>query len=361
MVYSSLSRLFPTRQLDINPQRIVFIRPCCIGDVVMATGALSALRETYPEAHITWAVGTWSARAVEHHPAIDAILDTGNADLPVRTIDGFRRFVRQLRNGNFDLAMSLVRSPLMSLAVMLSGIPYRAGLDSLGRGFGYNIRVPIDPTDRQQEGGIYLNVISTLAGKSIPIYANLPVLDKAHQSVQHKLATAGVTPPYIVAHPGGGSNPGMQMDSKRYPPDQLAQVLNHVASELSASVILIGGPADQPLVTAVRDRLDRPAVEFVGSLSFQEIGALAKSSLFYIGNDTGLTHLASASGARTVMIMGPTDPERYAPFTKDHLVLWKPFDIQNGGVAHADTSTWDWVRDGISVDNAIGQILAFVV
>ena len=54
--------------------RIVFIRPCCIGDVVLATAALSALRAAYPGAHITWAVGGWSRHAIEYHPAVDAIL-----------------------------------------------------------------------------------------------------------------------------------------------------------------------------------------------------------------------------------------------------------------------------------------------
>ena len=125
----------------IQPKRVVLILPCCIGDVVMATATLQALRRGWPEAHITWAVGGWSKQAVDHHPLLDAILDTGPAALPVKSPHGFVRFVSQLRGGHFDLAVSLVRSPLMSLAVRLSGIPQRAGLDSAGRGFGYNLRV----------------------------------------------------------------------------------------------------------------------------------------------------------------------------------------------------------------------------
>ena len=359
-MYTTLSKIFPSQTRIITPQRIVFIRPCCIGDVVMATGALSALREIYAEAHITWAVGSWSARAVEHHPAVDAILNTGADDLPVRSIGGLMQFVRQLRAGKFDMAVSLVRSPLMSLAVWLSGIPIRVGIDSAGRGFGYNLRVPINPDEAQHEGDIYLKVISAIAGKPVHAYANLPVLESAQQSVGAKLAAANMTSPYIVVHPGGGSNPGMQMDSKRYPLDQLAEILNQVCQATSAKLILIGGPNDGALVEGVQAHLKVDSVAWAGALNFQEIGALAAEATCYIGNDTGLTHVAAASGAKTIMMMGPSDPVRYAPFTADHLVLWKPTSIQAGGVATAHTQAWDWSRDGFTVEYAVDKILAFL-
>ncbi len=359
MVYSVLARLLPAKPVATKPQRIVFIRPCCIGDVVMATAALSALRQTFPRAHITWAVGSWSARAVAHHRALDAILDTGAADMPVRSLRGMLHFVRQLRAGHYDMAVSLVRSPLMSLAVYLSGIPLRAGLDSAGRGFGYNLRLPVDPTDRAHESEIYLKLISAMAGQELHAYANLPLSPMAKAAVKRRLAAARLANPYIVAHPGGGGNPGMKMDSKRYPPAQLAQLLNHVAEKTAARVILIGGPKEGQLVEAVARRLNVPAVLWVDKLSFQEIAALAADALFYIGNDTGLTHLAAASGARTVMMMGPTDPSRYAPYTPNHLVLWKPTQLAAEGVA-AGKQRWDWARDGFSVAEGAGAILDFL-
>ena len=360
MIYSRLSNLFPIKSITAQPKRIVFIRPCCIGDVVMATGALSALRETYPDAHITWAVGSWSARAVEYHPALDEILDTGSADLPVRSLGGLMRFVRQLRAGHFDMAISLVRSPLMSLAVLLSGIPMRVGLDSAGRGFGYNLRVPINPDESQHEGEIYLKVIQAIAGKPIHSYANLPILDTAKTAIQLHLALSDISHPYIVAHPGGGSNPGMQMDSKRYPLPQLAEILNQVCDEFSATLILIGGPKDGDLVDILQQHLRIKSITWVGDLSFAEIGALAQLALVYIGNDTGLTHIAAASGAKAVMMMGPTDPKRYAPFTANHLALWKPTEIQAGGVAEAHQQTWDWMRDGFTVADGVEQMTNFI-
>src|SRR5688572_7543174 len=122
-------------------ERILLVLPCCIGDVVMATATLRALRRGYPNAHITWAVGGWARQAIETHPDLNDVLDTGPGDLPVRTPLEMFRFVRQMRAGNYTHLVSLVRSRLMSMAALMSGIPVRVGLDSDGRGFGYTIRV----------------------------------------------------------------------------------------------------------------------------------------------------------------------------------------------------------------------------
>ena len=359
MLYTLLKRAFPASAIVGKLRRIVFLRPCCIGDVVMATAALSALRETYPEAHITWAVGPWSARAIEHHPAIDAILDIGD-DMPLRRPATLLRFLSRLRAGNFDMAVSLVRSPLMSLAILLSGIPVRAGLDSDGRGFGYNLRAPIDPAAREHESEIYLKVVSAIAGREVHAYANLPVAQAALASVRARLAEADIHAPFIVAHPGGGVNPGAQLASKRYPPAQFAEILDRVAEAKASQVILLGGPDDGALINEVAGNLRYPAHRWIGALDFKEIGALAAEALVYIGNDSGLTHLAAAGGARTVMLMGPTDPNRYAPYTPDHLALWKPVDLRSGGAAQAARGGWDWARDGVSADEAVAQILAYL-
>ena len=341
-------------------QRIVLILPCCIGDVVLATATLQALRRAYPQAYIAWAVGTWSKPAVEHHPLLDAVIDTGAAALPVKSPRDLLHFVRLLRAGSFDLAVSLVRSPLMSLAVLLSGIPQRAGIDSAGRGFGYTIRAPIDPNVPRHEAEIYLDVARALGIDVSGCRANIPVTEADRAAVRDKLAQRGISGDYLVVNPAGGRNPGMVLDVKRYPPHSLAALANRLAAAYNAKIVLIGGKGDEPLVTAVGDLLDRPAAAFVGELSFGEIAALAHDARLYLGNDTGLTHLAAAADAPTVMILGPSDPQRYAPFAPNALALWKPAAIPRGGVAAGAPQTWDWARDGISVDQAEAQIRAWL-
>lgn len=338
----------------------MLILPCCIGDVVMATATLKALRRGYPQARITWAVGGWSRRAIEYHDLLDAILDTGDAANPARTPGGLFGFVRQLRAGQFDLAVSLVRSPLMSLAVWLSGIPYRAGLDSGGRGFGYNIRAAVDPNAARHEAEIYLDVPRALGLDPSDCYVNVPVRPEDEAYIKALLAGKGITGAYVVIHPAGGSNPGMVMDSKRWLPANYAALIRALKQQRGYEVIMLAGTADKAIVDAVQLHLDEPVVVFLGELTFGQITALAKHAAAYIGNDTGLTHLAAAAGAKTVMILGPSDPKRYAPYTPDSLVLWKPTALRSGGVASGSPSDWDWTRDGVSVEEVIEKTLAFL-
>lgn len=344
----------------VHPNRIIIIRPCCIGDVVLATAALQAVRRAYPHAHITFAIGSWSKRAIAHHPAIDDWLDTGSAAMPVKSLRGFWRMMRDLRVGRFDWCISLVRSPLMSAAVGLSDIPVRAGMDSNGRGFGYNIRLPVNPAEARHEADLYLGVVRLLGIDSTDCYTHIPVLEVDRVAVRHRLAEKGITGKYIVLNPTGGNNPGMTMASKRWPPRHFATLADSLAQHYAVQIVLLGGPNDGTIVQAVQARLQTPTISFLGSLSFPQIGALAAQSDLYIGNDTGLTHLAAASGAQTVMILGPSDPQRYAPYTANSLALWKPTEIQGGGVAQSATNQWNWERDGITPEEALVQIHQFL-
>jgi heptosyltransferase-2/heptosyltransferase-3 len=342
------------------PLRIALILPCCIGDVVLATATLRALRRAYPDAHISWLVGSWSKGVLTHHPDVNALIDVGAQALPVKSWGGFWRFVRVLRHGQYDIAVSLVRSPLMSVAVLLSGIPLRAGVDSGGRGFGYSHKAHINPQEPRHEAEIYLSVVQAMGINTHDCYAYVPLLDDDISSIKKRLAEKGISAPYIVINPNGGQNPGMTMDSKRYPPHLLGALADRLAQYYGAQLVIVGGPSDQATVDSLVSHLKSPSQAFVGSLRFGEIGALAHGALFYIGNDTGMTHLASASGGKTVMILGPSDPVRYAPYTPNSLAVWKPTAVPLGGVAQRQEREWEWERDGIGVDEAFAQIVAFI-
>jgi ADP-heptose:LPS heptosyltransferase len=110
----------------------------------------------------------------------------------------------------------------------------------------------------------------------------------------------------------------------------------------------------------VQAALPEPVQALVGELTFGEIAALANLSSGYVGNDTGLTHLAAAAGGRTVMILGPSDPARYGPFTPDSLALWRPYPLQPGGVAAGVPKGWTWATHGIGVDEVVARTVAFL-
>lgn len=343
-----------------HPSRILIVLPCCIGDVVLATATLQALRRAYPQAHITWAVGSWSRGVLEGHPMLNALLDTGPAALPVRTPRGFMRMLRALSLGRFDMAVSLVRSPLMSVVMRLSGIPYTVGLDSAGRGFAYHLRAPIDPQEARHEAEIYLDTVRALGIDTQDCYATVPLQPKARRRIAELLPQRGIHGPYLVFNPAGGRNPGMMMDQKRWPTSNFAQLADALAQQLQAVPIIVGGPGDSELINEMRAMMQQRAQVFIGELSFAEIAALAAGAVLYVGNDTGLTHLAAAADAPTIMILGPSDPQRYAPYARRSRALWREAALAPGGVAYSRQTDWDWRRDGISVDEVLSGCLAFL-
>lgn len=356
-IYRLLCRVFPVRQPPADVQRIVVVLPCCIGDVVMGTAILPALRQLYPRAHITWAVGDWSHAALMGHPLLDELLNLGAGAFP----SDWGAFVRQLRAGHYDLAVSLSRSPRIGAALWAAGIPYRAGLNSDGRGFGYNIRADIRPQDVAHEVDIYLRVGAALGADVRACLPSIPIDEQATTDALNLLALHGVTGRFLVVNPSGGTNPGATLGSKRYPPPQLAYMVNLLASVVGVShVLIVAAPQDAALAEAVRAELWRlGVVVFAGALTFPQVAGLALLSVGYIGNDTGLTHYVAAAGIPTAMMMGPTSPARYRPYAPNGLALWKAFDVPNEGVSAALPTRFDWERHGVSPSDAAPWLIRF--
>lgn len=340
---------------DLRPRRIALLLPCCIGDALMATPVLAALRKAWPEAHICWLAGGAARALISGHDQLDATLECD--PLPQRSPASLWRLLRLLRGGRFDLALSLSRSPLISLAVGLSGIPQRVGLDSGGRGFGYNLRVPLDPDELRHEADIYLDAARALGLDVNNCAVRMPVQEALWPELRRRLQAAGVDPQrYALLLPAGGSNPGMQLLEKRWPPRHFAQL----ARELDVDVALVGGPQDGAALAAVSEHIERASLALAGDLTFPQIALLASRSLVSIGNDSGLTHLAAAAGGRTVAIFGPSDPRRYAPAGPAVLVLWKPGPLPQAGVSAGAAPGWNRDEHGIGVAEVSARVRDFL-
>jgi len=136
---------------------------------------------------------------------------------------------------------------------MAAGIRQRAGLDSAGRGFAYNIKASIDPITVRHEAEIYLDIARALGLPTDNCWANVPpdpaALVKVHEVLRAKDAT---DKPLIMVHPGGGVNAGMTMIQKRWPPERFAALADRVADALDGQIALIGVGSDQSAIAAVK-------------------------------------------------------------------------------------------------------------
>ena len=296
--------------LPSGPCRILVIKPCCLGDVLMTTPVLAALRARFPRADIDYAVGRHAAPAITGHPEVRRLVDAGpGAGRGVRNLLGL---LRRMRAGRYDLCLVLERSPLFTILPWLAGIPARAGIDSGGRGFALNTRVPWD--ESLHEADLYLSVAAALG---CPIEGHglrfEPGPDAVAQ-VERMWVEQGLHGPLVAIAPGGGTNPGMDLPEKRWLPERFAAVADRLHAEHGATIAVLGGPLDRAACEAMRAAMRAPSLDLCGSAPFAERGALLLRCALYVGNDSGPTHLAVAVGCPTVAIFGPTDVGLYGPY-----------------------------------------------
>ncbi len=317
------------------PRRIVLLKPCCIGDVLMATPLARSLKAAWPDARIDWAVGDHSRSVLVGNPDIHALVDATGTQRGDLRLAAVARLVRTLRSGGYDAAFIAERSPIPALIARLAGIPVRVGLDSGGRGWLHTEGVPTAPADPRHETEIYLDLARAVGVQAadprpvfVPSAGDEAAADGAIAAAATPIVAVGAAPaapsgvrtpalprPWLVIHPGGGQNPGAEHLAKRWPAAGFAGIAARWAG-LGGTALVVGGPDDVALaaeVAAGAATFGTHAVDVAGQLSLGATAALIARADAYLGNDSGVAHLASAVGTPSVVVFGPTSALRYGP------------------------------------------------
>lgn len=304
--------------MEPPPNRVVLLKPCCIGDVLMATPLARSLKAAWPAATIDWAVGRHSRAVLVGNPDLADLVDatgTLRGDLHLASV---LRLIGRLRRGRYDAAFIAERSPLPAVIARLAGIPVRVGLDSGGRGRLHTVRAPARPDDPRHETEIYLDLARAVG---VPTADPRPVFVPSAADVAAAAAAVEGSDrpapprPWLVVHPGGGQNPGAEHLAKRWPAEAFGQVAARLASG-GGGVIVVGGPDDGAVagaVAAAAGRAGARAVDLAGRLTLGATAALIARADVYLGNDSGVAHLAAAVRTPVVVVFGPTSAARYGP------------------------------------------------
>jgi len=301
---------------------VVIVKPCCIGDVLLATPLVACLRAAWPRATFDWVVGAHSRPVLEDQPHVDGLVDGSGCTRGELSPRRVLEVVWALRRGRYDLAVVPDRSPLTNLIPWLARVPRRVGLDSDGRGWPNTIRVAHDVGARRPEADVYLDIATALG---VPIATRRPSFAPTAAHVREAatlLSGLGGHRPVVALHVGGGVNPGMALPEKRWPPERFGALAARLA-ERGAAVVWLGGQDDttaaaRAIAAASRGLVhatdgDAPMVDACGRLSLGGTAAAIAACDAYVGSDTGASHLAVAVGTPAVVVFGPTDPVRYGP------------------------------------------------
>lgn len=261
---------------------VLFITHTRIGDAVMSSGLLHHLVETYPTAQFTIACGPLAAPLFKHTPRLARIIEVRKRPFDLH----WYRLWKELRGTVWDIAVDLRRSMVTYI------IPVRKR----------HVIGPIAPGEHQIT---HLNAFLSLPQSTSPF---LYVTDN-HRALARALIPDGA--PVLALAPVAATAP------KTWPAEKFAELAQRLTApgERCAGwrVALFGGPQDathvKPILQAVPDAVsifDQPDL-----LTVQ--GALARCRSF-IGNDSGLAHLAASAGVPALSLFGPTDPRRYGPW-----------------------------------------------
>src|SRR6266480_4990832 len=358
-----------TKQIILPPDaHILVVKLATIGDLLLATPALRALRETYPQARIDLLVTPASAGLLDGWEVIDRVivLDKYLFDYPQQLLSNPRTLLRlrplwhDLRDGRYDAVLLLHHLTLFfgrlkhQLLMRATGAKWRIGLDN-GHGWFLNVRVkdagfgamheadynlavakaagattnnkrltvPINEVERQQAR--HLLYETDMAGASLVNTPQLPEQILDHQDVVAGLSPAGSHPPakleehphikrpVIAMHPGSGG----YSTARRWAPERFAQLADTLYSGVGGQLLLLGGPEEAELHQQITGIMQSamPVRSLAGRGSIKVTAAILEQVDLFVGNDSALVHLAVAGGAPTVAIFGLTNARAWGPFT----------------------------------------------
>lgn len=279
----------------------LIIHPGALGDVLQAVPALRALRDAVRGASLCFAGQPRLGRLLQALGVVEEArdfeglgLETLFTDAPIP--DGLARFA-----GRFGRVVSWFGS---------RDTTYRARLATLAP------RAIVAPPVPEDETAVWRHLVATLGcGGAVEAPARAPL----------RVAAVGDRSALVV-HPGSGA------DWKRWPAPRFAEVIRAARRHRPLPVIVHQGPADRAAVDALLDALDG-AVERLVEPDLPSLAAVLAGARAYLGGDSGVSHLAAAVGAPSVILFPPAHLRRWAPWSPTATAIEMTGDADDAAAA----------------------------
>jgi lipopolysaccharide heptosyltransferase III len=294
--------------------KILLIQLKRIGDLILTTPALAAIREKFPSAKITLVI---SADCKALAPAISG----ANTLLVMpRGLNGFSTLVT-IAGNRFDYCIDFTRTDRSALLVLLSHakkriVSFRIKVRSRFRTRLYNQLVPHRMRDMQTID-YHLALLEPLgiSGASRAVRLELP--KSANRGAEELLKHYNIRKPFIVFHPGS-ARPEKFWEAERW-----CAVINDVADKHDVDLVLTGGsaPLEQAHIREIKSRLRRAIVDLSGKTDLLTLAALISKAQMLVTVDSAPMHLAAATKTPQVILFGPTNPFHWRPLDSPALIL----------------------------------------
>lgn len=313
-------------------RKILIIRLDRVGDLILSTPAIRAVRQGYPHSRIDLLVGSYTRDLVVGNPCVDRVLV----------------YKESVLDKDYDAAIALHPGLTQNYLVFKSGARWRVGYTGWGGGFFLTHPVKDDRAVRlRHEVVSALEVAGKIGCATQDVSLEISVTQKGENESRSFLQDQGIgaNDPYVVVHPGS------RQAYIQWIPERFAQTADRIVRECGKRVILTGGPQEKELVSRVRG-LMREEASCATGLSLTGIVSLLKGACLFIGNCTGPMHVAAALHVPVVTIIGTKHPldsyQAWGPWSTSSEVLHK--DVECKKCHPGNCSTFECM-EAVTVDD----------
>jgi len=302
------------------PQKILVVQPSWVGDAVMATPTLRAVRELFPDSHISYLMRRYVKQLYSGMPWADQIISYRTGKTKSKTGKGLFELSARLRAGKFDLAILLPNSFKSALLCKMANIPRIFGYERDGRGFLLTDRLlPVKDKGKFVPSPMintYLGLARYLGSKTRDLKMELFVTDSDRREALEVFKRSGLDtaldrpaaagqPPLVLL------NPGAQYGAaKLWKSEYFAELADRFVQDLGATVLLSSAPRERAIVESIRKQMKHDAVDLsTAGMTLGSLKEIVRRCDLMVTNDTGPRHIAAAMNVPVVTIFGPTHPE----------------------------------------------------
>jgi predicted lipopolysaccharide heptosyltransferase III len=295
--------------------KILLIQLRRLGDLILTTPAISALREHLPGAQIALAV---SHECKSLLPGIQGLQNTFLTKRGLRDLSTWM----QIRRTHFDCVIDFTGNDRSAWLTVLSAAPHRIVSDRLKIKSKFCARFYnefVDCAMKQMHTVDY--GLALLRPLRISAAANDPVLDLPAAA---KERAAAIVRDQIHNRPFAIFHPGSARVEKFWEPDRWSQIIEFAASELGLLAVLSGGAnnPERAHLAAIREKLQTAVLDLSGQLDLLALAALLEHARLLVTVDSAPMHLASATGTPQVALFGPTNPFHWRPRSSPAAILF---------------------------------------
>ncbi len=319
MVFEKIAR----DQMGNNTQPILVVLIAGIGDLVLASKSIRAIRNGFPNANIHLLTSTEASAIARNYHYVDNVWA-----FPIRELRKSKshffdilKLIRNLRKIELGMAVnlymvgSLLGAIKMSLLFFLFKAQVRIGHDNKGFGICLTKKVPTETFQNEHFADAMMN-IARLAG-GIPDDKGIEAFWDTNTEGKWKHLFSGQTSESKKIRVG--INPGGDRANKRWNPDNYALVADRLTEQFNAEIMLLGGLGEEGIAQHIQHKMKNGATDLSGKLTLDDLMYIISRLDLLVTNDSGPMHIAAALKTPLVAIFGPGDPIHHGPYTSSSL------------------------------------------